>query len=68
MDGNEIKINDISISRKHCEIFYKKGRFFAKDLGSKFGTLLKFEKTHYFDFHPAQMQIGRISYKISPLN
>jgi pSer/pThr/pTyr-binding forkhead associated (FHA) protein len=37
----EIKLQDITISRKHAEIFYRDEAFYLKDLGSKFGTLLK---------------------------
>lgn len=66
-DDNDIKLSDISVSRHHSEFFYKKGRFYLKDLKSKFGTLVKFEKDRLFDFSPAKIQIGRIFYKISPL-
>lgn len=36
----ELKVSDISVSRNHCLINYKKGYFFLTDNGSKFGTLI----------------------------
>jgi pSer/pThr/pTyr-binding forkhead associated (FHA) protein len=33
-----LKLDDESASRKHCEVRYAKGAFFAHDLGSKNGT------------------------------
>lgn len=66
-DDNDIKLNDISVSRHHSQFFYRNGRFYIKDLKSKFGTLVKFEKDRLFDFYPAKIQIGRVFYKISPL-
>lgn len=66
-ESNEVKLSDISISRDHSQIFYKDGKFYIKDLRSKFGTLLKFEKDRLFNFQPAKVQVGRIFYKISPL-
>ncbi len=33
-----LQLDDESASRRHCEIRYEKGRWFAVDLGSKNGT------------------------------
>jgi pSer/pThr/pTyr-binding forkhead associated (FHA) protein len=38
----EIRITDISVSRTHSEIKYQNDKFYAVDLKSKFGTLVKF--------------------------
>lgn len=38
----EIRIADISVSRTHSEIRLENGKFYVKDLKSKFGTLVKF--------------------------
>lgn len=35
----DIKVSDISVSRYHCEIRYKEGKFWLQDTLSKFGTL-----------------------------
>lgn len=35
----DIKISDISVSRNHCQIHYKNGKFRLQDTLSKFGTL-----------------------------
>ena len=40
----EIRVTDISVSRTHSEIRYEKGKFYVKDLKSKFGTLVKFRE------------------------
>ena len=44
--SNEIKLKDISVSRKHCYIIKRNGKLFIKDLNSKFGTL-KYIKDKY---------------------
>lgn len=41
----DIKISDISVSRKHCKILLLDGQFFVEDTKSKFGTLAKLKKT-----------------------
>jgi hypothetical protein len=41
----DIKISDISVSRKHCKIQLLNGEFFIEDTKSKFGTLAKMKKT-----------------------
>lgn len=38
----DIRVADISVSRNHAEIFFEKNNFYIKDLGSKFGSLVKF--------------------------
>lgn len=38
----EIRVGDISVSRIHSEIMLENGKFYVKDLKSKFGTLVKF--------------------------
>jgi|GEM_PF-6394458 len=39
----DIMILDPSVSSTHCLLFYKGGRFFIKDLGSKNGTFVNGE-------------------------
>lgn len=36
----DLKLNDSSISRLHSSICFKDGRFYLKDEGSKFGSLI----------------------------
>ena len=36
----EIRLMDISVSRRHAEIRLVEGDFFIKDTGAKFGTLV----------------------------
>ena len=37
---NEIRINDISVSRQHCTLIVREGKAYLQDNGSKFGTLI----------------------------
>ena len=39
-ESNDLRVHDISISRKHAEINIKDGQLYIKDVSSKFGTLL----------------------------
>ena len=45
--GNDcdIKISDISVSRKHCRIRNQNSHFFIEDNQSKFGTLVKLQRS-----------------------
>lgn len=36
---SDLRINDISVSRKHANLVYRDGKFYFVDLKSKFGTL-----------------------------
>lgn len=36
----DLKISDISVSRNHCQINYRDGKFWLQDKQSKFGTLV----------------------------
>lgn len=61
----EIKISDISVSRKHCKINFIENSFYLEDLKSKFGTLAKIKKT--FALKPrydVTVQINRTVLKI----
>jgi hypothetical protein len=41
---SDLKISDITVSRKHCKITFKENEFFVEDLKSKFGTVVKIHK------------------------
>lgn len=42
--GCQIRISSSQVSRKHCELFEKKGHLLVKDLGSSNGTLINGKK------------------------
>jgi hypothetical protein len=42
-------MKDISISRSHCSLEYREGMLLMRDKKSKFGTLIKVEKTIEFE-------------------
>jgi predicted component of type VI protein secretion system len=65
----DIKVSDISVSRYHCEIRYKDGKFWLQDTLSKFGTLVLAKGS--IDLEPEMtkaVQIGRsvISFTVKP--
>lgn len=41
---SDIKINDVSVSRKHATLVLRSGKIVVQDCRSKFGTLLRFNK------------------------
>ena len=57
---SELRINDISVSRKHASLEYKDGNFLLTDLKSKFGTLmLMSEGVELSEGCNSTFQIGR---------
>lgn len=63
---SEIKITDISVSRTHAEIFFEKNKFFVADMGSKFGTLVRFdEQMELIRERPIKIQCGRSMFEFS---
>ena len=57
---SELRINDISVSRKHASLEYKDGKFVLSDLKSKFGTLMLIsEPVQLSEQNNKTFQIGR---------
>lgn len=57
---SDLRINDISVSRKHANIEYKDGKFYFVDLKSKFGTLALISKdVELIEQNSQTFQIGR---------
>lgn len=46
-EGNDIVINSGTVSKKHCMITNKNGRFFIQDLNSANGTFVNQERVNY---------------------
>jgi hypothetical protein len=62
----DIKITDISVSRKHCKITRLDKDFYIEDLKSKFGTLAKVKKS--FTLKPGvnlTIQVTRTVFKLN---
>ena len=61
--NNELRINDISISRNHAEInISKEGKVYIRDCKSKFGTLILMKSPEPISASPDTLtlyQIGR---------
>jgi predicted component of type VI protein secretion system len=58
----EIRLQDISVSRMHSEIKFESGDFYVNDLNSKFGTLVRVDKTVELS-SKVKLQVGRSLYK-----
>lgn len=57
---SDLRINDISVSRKHANLEYKDGKFWFVDLKSKFGTLaLLSADVELVEQNSQTFQIGR---------
>lgn len=57
---SELRINDISVSRKHASLEYKNNKFVLTDLKSKFGTLMLIsEPVKLSEHNNKTFQIGR---------
>jgi len=57
---SDLRIKDISVSRKHASLEYKDGKFYFVDLKSKFGTLsLLSNDVELIDQNSQTFQIGR---------
>mmetsp|Transcript_16243 Transcript_16243/g.18024 ORF Transcript_16243/g.18024 Transcript_16243/m.18024 type:complete len:134 (+) Transcript_16243:797-1198(+) len=57
---SDLRINDISVSRKHANLEYKNGKFMFQDLKSKFGTLsLLSNDIELIEQNSQTFQIGR---------
>lgn len=57
---SDLRINDISVSRKHANLEYKDGKFYFVDLKSKFGTLaLLSQDVELIEQNSQTFQIGR---------
>lgn len=41
---SDIIMDDISVSRNHAEISYRRGQFYVRDMDSKFGTLIELQQ------------------------
>lgn len=60
----EIRISDISVSRKHAEIILRDGQFYILDTNAKFGTLIKIEEDYLLtQSRGLKIQCGRTIYE-----
>ena len=56
----DIKITDISVSRRHCKLQFLNSEFFIQDSKSKFGTLAKIKKSFMFRYnYDITIQVSR---------
>jgi hypothetical protein len=62
---SDLKISDITVSRKHCFVTLLKNRFYLNDNHSKFGTLLQMKKNFIVQpGHPLSLQLGRTVFTV----
>lgn len=65
-----LRINSLSVSRKHCEIFEKNGKSYIRDLNSSNGTRLNGERLDSIKKLKSggQLQIGKFVFQIASLD
>ena len=58
-NDSDVKLNDISVSRHHCNLFYRNGDIILEDNKSKFGSLVSVDSPINFILNkPIGLQIG----------
>lgn len=65
-NDQDVRINDISVSRQHATINFQNDKFFIKDNLSKFGTLIQIQ--NQLEIKPKQtriLQVGRTIMNVS---
>ncbi|KAF4659740.1 hypothetical protein FOL47_007466 [Perkinsus chesapeaki] len=65
---SQVRITDVSISRKHASLRYENGHVFIQDLMSKFGTLVAVRGNEIplpADGAPTAIQVGRTLFSLS---
>jgi predicted component of type VI protein secretion system len=65
-DGCQLQIKSSQVSRKHCELFEKKGLLLVKDLGSSNGTFVNGKRVKdQLVLEPgAELMIGGVKFRI----
>lgn len=64
-NDSQVRITDISVSRKHCTIRKRGDGFYVEDLNSKFGTLVKEEQVVLRHKGEVTLQVARHLLKLS---
>jgi predicted component of type VI protein secretion system len=66
-DGCQLQIRSSQVSRKHCELFEKKGLLLVRDLGSSNGTFVNGKKiADQFVLEPgAELTIGSVKFRVA---
>src|SRR3954447_4912145 len=76
-DDCQLRIKSSQVSRKHCELFEKKGLLLVKDLGSSNGTLVNGKKIQgqrvleagdELTIGPVQLRVTRVGEAATPGN
>lgn len=58
-----MRINDISVSRNHCQISFMGQKFYLREGKSKFGTLVRMDEEEVLDRQRVvKVQMGRTVY------
>ena len=66
---NDIALNEPSISKSHCVLDYREGRFYIEDRGSLHGVYVNATKAQRTELTPGcQLQLGNLTLKFSLLS
>ncbi|MCC7535778.1 MAG: sigma 54-dependent Fis family transcriptional regulator [Deltaproteobacteria bacterium] len=65
--GNDLVLTDRQVSRHHCEVLFRDGRFLLRDLGSTNGTFVGDVKVVELEIAPgARVRLGRTEITFEP--
>jgi len=68
-DDCQLKLNSMSVSRKHCVIIFRDNRVMIQDLGSRNGTVVRQQRLQASQacrlYHHDEIQVGKIRFRVS---
>ncbi len=62
----ELRVDNPAVSRRHCRIYWGRGRFFVEDLGSANGTYVNGEQVNRREIEPGDdIRVGKFLVRLS---
>ncbi len=62
----ELRVDNLAVSRRHCRVFWGRGRFFVEDLGSANGTFVNGEQVNRSEVGPDdEIRVGKFVIRLS---
>ncbi len=62
----ELRVDNIAVSRRHCRIYWGRGRFFVEDLGSANGTFVNGEQVNRSEIDiDDEIRVGKFLVRLS---
>ncbi len=62
----ELRVDNVAVSRRHCRIYWGRGRFFVEDLASANGTFVNGEQVNRHEIVPGdEIRVGKFVVRLS---